>query len=350
VKVWIDLSNSPHPLLFGPIAARLEELGYSVSVTARDNAQTLELARERWPAVVAIGSASPAGRARKAASLTARVRGLRRWARAERPDLALSHNSYAQIVAARLARIPVVTAMDFEHQPANHLAFRLAQTILLPEAVPAESVRAKGAREQKVRRYPGLKEEIYLGDFEPDPTILEQLGIERTDGVAVVVLRTPPTRAIYHRFENPLFEQVIERLASEPNVRVVALARHPEQARALEQRGLENFSIPRSAIDSRSLMYAADLVIGAGGTMTREAALFGVPTLSAYAGTPPAVDRLLVEQGRLRRLMSADDLGPVWPRAQLPASFVHLRSRGRLVLESFVQACEQAVAQGGRSA
>jgi uncharacterized protein len=344
MKVWIDLSNSPHPLLFGPVASRLEELGHSVSVTARDNAQTLELARERWPAVEAIGGESPAGRLSKVTSLLARVRALRRWAQSERPDLALSHNSYAQIVAARRARIPVVTAMDFEHQPANHLAFRLAQTILLPEAVPAEAVRAKGAREGKVRRYPGLKEETYLGEFEPDPGILGQLGITRADNTVVVVLRTPPARAIYHRFDNPLFDQVVEKLAAHPNVHAVALARHPEQVAALEQRGFPNFSIPRSAIDSRSLVYAADLTIGAGGTMTREAALLGVPTLSAYAGTPPAVDRLLIEQGRLRRLTSADDLGPLQRRTQDPASLEDLRSRGRLVLESFVHACEQAVA------
>jgi uncharacterized protein len=344
MKIWIDLSNSPHPLLFGPVASRLEEAGHSVCVTARDNAQTLELARERWPGVEAIGGESPAGRVRKAASLLARVRGLRRWARGERPDLALSHNSYAQIVAARLARIPVVTAMDFEHQPANHLAFRLAQTILVPEAVPAEAVSAAGAREVKVRRYPGLKEEIYLGEFEPDARILEQLGIERVDGTVVVVLRTPPARAVYHRFENPLFEQVIEKLAAEPSLRVVALARHPEQARALEQRGLSNFSIPRSAVDSRSLVYAADLVIGAGGTMTREAALLGVPTLSVYAGTTPAVDRLLIDQGRLKRLTRVDDLGTVQPRTQEPASLEQVRERGRVVLESFVQACERAVA------
>jgi uncharacterized protein len=349
VKVWIDLSNSPHPLLFGPVAARLEESGHSVCVTARDNAQTLELARERWPAVDAIGGESPAGRARKAASLLTRVRGLRRWARAERPDLALSHNSYAQIVAARLVRIPVVTAMDFEHQPANHLAFRLAQTILVPEAMPEAAVRSKGARDGKIRRYPGLKEEIYLGEFEPDTRILEQLNIERAAGRVVVVLRTPPARAVYHRFENPLFEQVIEKLAAEPHVRVVALARHPEQVRALEERRLPNFSIPKSAVDSRSLVYAADLVIGAGGTMTREAALLGVPTLSVYAGTPPAVDRLLVEQGRLEWLASAEDLGTVQQRPREPASLEQLRARGRVVLDSFVQACQQAVAGRPRS-
>src|SRR6476620_8373075 len=175
MRIWLDLSNSPHPLLFKPVARELEALGHSVVVTARDNAQTVELARERWPDVTVIGGPSPKGRKAKAQAIARRVAGLRRWARSMDPDIALSHNSYSQIVAARLLRIPVVTAMDFEHQPANHLAFRLAHSLLVPEVMPREMIARYGARDGKVCPYPGLKEEIYLGDFEPDERILERL-------------------------------------------------------------------------------------------------------------------------------------------------------------------------------
>ena len=101
MKVWIDLSNSPHPLLFAPIVERLESLGHPVRITARDNAQTVELARQRWDDVEVIGGPSAGGRASKAAAIArpdsaARILGPRRA-----PDVALSHNSYAQIVAAR---------------------------------------------------------------------------------------------------------------------------------------------------------------------------------------------------------------------------------------------------------
>src|SRR4051812_21122030 len=106
LRVWIDLANSPHPLLFAPVARALGERGDVVLITARDHAQTLELARERFPDVEVIGGESPAGRASKAGALVRRIRGLRDWARGQRPDIALSHNSYAQIVAARLAGIP----------------------------------------------------------------------------------------------------------------------------------------------------------------------------------------------------------------------------------------------------
>lgn len=146
MRVWIDLANSPHPLLFSPVARRLQEDGHDVLLTARDNAQTVELARERWPDIEVIGGPSPKQRARKAAAIAVRVRELGRWARARRVELALSHNSYAQIVAARGLRLPVVTAMDFEHQPANHLAFRLADTILLPEALRRQPLGRRGSR------------------------------------------------------------------------------------------------------------------------------------------------------------------------------------------------------------
>ena len=69
MKIWIDLSNSPHPLLFAPIARRLEQAGHEVLITARDNAQTLQLARERWPAVEVIGGDSPRGRLSKMATM-----------------------------------------------------------------------------------------------------------------------------------------------------------------------------------------------------------------------------------------------------------------------------------------
>src|SRR4051812_2266361 len=101
MKIWVDLDNSPAALLFDPIARRFGELGHEVVVSARDNAQTVELARSRWPDVAVIGGPAPPGRARKGAATVQRVRALRSWARRQRPDVALSHNSYAQIVAAR---------------------------------------------------------------------------------------------------------------------------------------------------------------------------------------------------------------------------------------------------------
>jgi uncharacterized protein len=342
MRVWIDLANSPHPLLFAPVARRLQHAGHDVVLTARDNAQTVELARERWPDVEVIGGPSPQSRLAKAATLATRVRALRRWARTNAVELALSHNSYAQILAARALRVPVVTAMDFEHQPANHLAFRLADVIVLPAALRGQALRSQGASRRKVRFYDGLKEEIYLGDFEPSAAVLGDLGLAREEKRPIVVVRTPPSRASYHRFGNPLFLEALEAIGEDPAVRCVTLVRHPEQRLAIESMGLANCTIPTRAIDSRSLMRAADLVIGAGGTMTREAALLGVPTLSVFAGAEPAVDRWLREQGLLCRLSSPEQLRAICCREQEPRPMPELKRRSAALIDVVLDAVQSA--------
>ena len=338
MKVWLDLSNSPHPLLFAPIARRLEQMGHSIAVTARDNAQTVELARERWERVDVIGEESPAGRCAKGAAMARRVRELAAWARRERPGVALSHNSYGQIVAARSLGIPSITAMDFEHQRVNHLAFRLATCVLLPRALEGTGVRRQGAAGSKTQFYDGLKEEIYLADFEPDPSVLEAAGVARGPETVLVVARTPPSRAIYHQFGNPLFFDALRAIGQQPDARCVVLVRHPEQREAIEPLGLENVSVPRQAVDSRSLMHAADLVLGAGGTMTREAALLGVPTFSLFAGATPAVDTWLERRGALSRLEHVSQLVPVRHRQREPRDLEELRSRGTELVEVFARA------------
>jgi predicted glycosyltransferase len=340
LRIWIDFANSPHPLLFAPVARLLEAKGHQVVVTVRDNAQTLELARAQWPSCTLIGGESPANPVAKAAVLMLRAFHLARWARSQHLDLALSHNSYAQILAARMLGVPVLTAADFEHQPANHLAFRLATRILMPEAMRMTNVRQKGATPDKSVFYPGFKEELYIGDFEPDMEILSKLEIERTVDQVVVVTRPPPTRAIYHRFPNPLFGEILQALDRAPNIRLVVLARHTEQREAIRSLDLHQVLIPGAVVDSRSLMYAADLVIGAGGTMNREAALLGVPTVTVYRGSQPAVDRRLEEQGLLRVIRNAADIGDPAPRATEPRTLDELRQRGTELSEIFVSTIE----------
>lgn len=340
MKVWIDLSNSPHPLLFEPIVRRLEERGHTVEVTARDNAQTVELARERWPAVKVIGGPSPSARAAKGMAIVGRIRKLRQWARATRPDLALSHGSYAQIVAARVIRIPAVTAMDYEHQPANRLAFRLASQVLLPEALRGTGVERQGAKAHKTQYFHGLKEELYLGQFDPDPRVLDAIGIDRESEAPVVVARTPPSGALYHRPENQLFSDVVVSLARDGALCVV-LARRADQRQQFAGLELPNLLLPQHAIDSRSLMCMADLVIGAGGTMTREAALLGVPTLSVFTGRTGAVDRWLEQRGALRRLHSIDELPPVERAPRARCECVERRARGERLVRDFVSMVEE---------
>jgi uncharacterized protein len=331
MKVWIDCSNSPHPLLFAPVARRLEAEGHKVTVTAREHAQTVELARERWPHVEVIGESSPRRRLAKLETIGRRAVALRSWAMRTRPDVALSHNSYAQIIAARRLGIPAVTAMDYEYQSLNPLAFRLATRVLVPETFPIGLLRRQGAQARKTIRYAGLKEELYIGDFEPDQAILRKIGLSARP-TTVVVVRTPPSRAMYHPMANPLFDDALRTISRQDDVVCIALARHPEQVEAIEKLDLTNCIAANAAADSRSLMYAADVMIGAGGTMTREAALLGIPTWTAFAGKMPAVDVSLERQGMLRRLVDPpSQLAPLRPRARAPRPVPELRARAAAI-------------------
>jgi uncharacterized protein len=158
-----------------------------------------------------------------------------------------------------------------------------------------------GAR-GKLRRYPGLKEEYYLADFAADAAVLDELGLDRGDPIAVV--RTPPEVSLYHRFDNPLFAEVLERLRGQG--RVVVLPRTPEQRAELARAG--GFCVPERAVDAQSLIALCDLVVSAGGTMNREAVALGTPVYTTFEGRLGAVDAALIAEGRLRKLERAADL------------------------------------------
>lgn len=342
MRVWIDLANSPHPLLFEPIVSDLVAAGHEPLISARDHAQTADLARERFEGVEVLGNPSPAGTLAKGRAVAAHAAALRRLAVRFAPDVALSHNSYAQILAARSAGTPVVTAMDYEHQPANHLAFRLAHRVLVPEALPWRRLARQGAGNRRLVRYAGFKEDIYLGEKEPDPGVLESVGLEPTSDEAVVLARSAPAGATYHPDENPLFEQCIRALDAQTGVRTVVLARHAHQRQRLRSLELERTTIPERAVDARSLLFRADAFVGAGGTMTREAALLGVPAFSLFAGRLPAVDIELEALGLLRRLERPEQLRGLVPRERgsIEPALDRLRSRGAAIRQKFVEAIE----------
>ncbi|HEX6185610.1 MAG TPA: DUF354 domain-containing protein [Pyrinomonadaceae bacterium] len=311
--IWIDLANSPHVPFFRALAGEFRARGHEVAATAREFAQTIELAEAAGLSPTVVGGHGGGRLSGKAGNLVGRARALARWARGRGFDLAVGHNSYSQIVAARLLSLRSVTLMDYEHQPANHLAFRLASRVVVPSAFPEEALRRSGARRAKVRRYEGIKEDVYLADFAPDPRFPELLR-ERFDVElerdTLVVVRPPASEALYHRFENELFTELLARLLAQPRARVVLLARSDAQRESLSARfsSSENLVAPREALDGANLVAAADLVVSAGGTMNREAAALGVPAATVYAGRWAAVDEQLVREGRLKRIATREDL------------------------------------------
>ena len=309
LRIWIDLANSPHVPFFRALNPELVARGHQIEISARDFAQTVELATKAGMLPHVIGGHGGGRLAGKAGNLIGRAAALRKWARDRGFELAVSHNSYAQIAAAAALGIKTVTLMDYEHQPANHLAFRLASKVIVPRAFPAAELKKYGASLRKVARYDGLKEDVYLADFAPDPSFanaLRQLGIAGED--VLVIARPPAREALYHRFENELFDKLLAHLSSQPSVKIVLLPRTGAQRSEYAGRSLPNLIMPHEALDGANLVAAADLVVSAGGTMNREAAALGVPAASIYAGKWAAIDEQLVTEGRLQKIASLEDI------------------------------------------
>jgi predicted glycosyltransferase len=302
MRVWVDLTNSPHVLVLRPVVERLRQAGAEVLVTARDFAQTVALAERHGLHAEVIGRHRGGRVGAKAIGLADRSLALRRWAHGRRIEIALGHGSNDVCVAARSLRIPSSTMFDYEWATVQHgINCRLARTVVVPDAIPPERLRRYGAA-GKIRAYPGLKEEYYLADLEPDAGVLDELGLDAAQPIAVV--RTPPAVSLYHRFENDIFGAVLGRLREQGQV--VVLPRTHEQRAELAAAG--GFVVPERAIDGPSLVAFADLVVSAGGTMNREAVALGTPVWTTFEGRLGAVDEALIAQGRLRRLERAEDV------------------------------------------
>ncbi len=307
MRVWVDLTNSPHVPIFAPLIRRMQGRGWDVAVTARAFAQTIELLELHGIAHTVVGHHGGASRAGKARAAGDRVAAMLRFGRRGRFDRAIAHGSTDLPMACRALRVRNTTMFDYEFATLQHsLNCRLATRVLIPDAIPAERVRRFGARPPKLVTYPGLKEEYYLADFEPDPEVPRALGL---DGSRVgVVLRPPADVALYHRFENPLFDALLDDLGRREDIRSVVLPRTPEQAARIRALALPSVVVPERAVDGQSLVAGADLVVSAGGTMNREAVVLGTPVYTTFAGRLGGVDERLIAEGRLRPLSSPADL------------------------------------------
>lgn len=306
MRIWVDLTNSPHVVLFRPLIARLAARGHEVTVTAREYAQTLGLLERFGIPHLVVGAHGGARRRDKARAMAARTSALTRLALRERFDLAVSHGSTDQPPAARAAGTPAVTMFDYEFAAAmHHWNGRLVRRVLVPAAIPERALARYGMRPPKLVRYPGLKEEYHLADHVHEPGVVAELGLDPAR--VIVVVRPPPEVTLYHReASGELFAATLAHLLGRaPDVQTVVLPRTAAQRQALAGGAAV---VPERAVDGPSLVAGADLVVSAGGTMNREAAALGVPAYTPFAARLGAVDRSLIAEGRLRRLERPDDL------------------------------------------
>jgi uncharacterized protein len=306
-KVWIDLDNTPHVPFFVPIIQALEERGHSVVLTARDAFQVCELADQRGLDYSKVGRHHGRNKLIKAVGLFGRALQMLPIALREKPDLALSHGARSQIIVSNFLHIPSVLIADYEFAKVPLLM--RPRWEIVPDIIPDEAMHCATHR---VRKYPGIKEDVYVPSFRPDSSLLDELGLQGEH--LVVTVRPPATEAHYHNPESDiLFVRFMERICRVPESRVVLLPRNKRQETWIRQRWPDWFkkgktTVPARAVDGLNLVWHSDLVVSGGGTMNREAAALGVPVYSIFRGQIGAVDRYLQETGRLVLVQSASDV------------------------------------------
>lgn len=345
MKVWVDCTAAAHPLVLRPLIEELEQRGHEVVVTTRDYGQTHGVLERLGIPFESFGSHAGSGTARKAAAVAGRSAALARWARRTRPDLALAHGSVDLAVVCGALRIPSAQMQDYEYAGAQRkLAWGVAKKVLVPDSIPLDRLLDAGAAEHKLHRFPGLKEDYYLADLTPDPSVLGELGLDTagidparsSDERVLVVMRPPPETSAYHA-RNDVYEQVLDRISADERSLAVVIPRTEGQAEAVRARRDASLIVPERAIDAQSLIAYADLVVSAGGTMNREAVALGTPVYTIFSGRMGGVDEELIREGLLRSLDDPEGLdlskregepGPRNPRSAAPLVDAVLEAAG----------------------
>jgi uncharacterized protein len=306
-KIWIDLDNSPHVPFFLPIIRELRKRGHQILLTGRNSYQVCELLELNHLSCKVIGGHWGKHWALKVLGTCLRAIRLVPIALKEKPDLAVSHGSRAQLIASKTLGIPTVVMYDYEFTARVGLFH--PDWVFVPRYL--SSFRDFEVR-KRLLKYPGLKEDVYVRRSRGETSVKSQLGLLPTD--LVVTVRPPASEAHYHNAEaDTLFNAALHLLLEQPEVRVVLLPRNDRQAKALRQAWgtaitQRKIVIPEHAVDGLDLIWASDLVISGGGTMNREAAALGVPVYSIFRGRIGAVDQHLAAEGRLVLLESVEDV------------------------------------------
>jgi predicted glycosyltransferase len=299
--IWII-----HIPFFQPILEEFKSRGFSTVMSARNCYQVCGLVDLFNFDCSIVGKHHGKNKLFKTLGMIMRSCQLVQYARKNKPDIALSHGSRAQLIAAKVLGIPVVITMDYEF--GQKIPFFHPRMFIVPEVLAENDCWSHAI----VRSYPGIKEDIYVPFFKPCPEILTELAIDGSN--LLVTIRPPATEAHYHNPKSDeLFVRSIQYLSEQPGLQMILLPRTERQAEWVKHEwprlvSTRKMVIPPNVVNGLDLIWYSDIVISGGGTMNREAAALNVPVYSIYKGKIGAVDRYLSDQGRLILIDSADDI------------------------------------------
>ncbi len=331
MNIWADIANAPQVLFMRPIIAELEKRGHRLIVTTRRHSESILLADRYGLSHKVIGAHGGRTSIGKAGATMFRALNSVLYLRHQKVSLAVSSSSYSQAIAAKWLNIPLVTFNDYEGNPGMHIICRVAKKIIVPDLFTKQNLYPYGASENQIEFYNGLKENVYLSDFVPDPMFLKSANIPKDK--ILVTMRPESDVSAYHQFENPLFEDALKYIASHDNTIIILLPRSPEQRKKYGALGLANVVFPHSVLDGPNLVYYSDLIVGAGGTMNREAVVLGSPVYSLFMGKLGSIDKHLIESGKLIWIKDSLDIQRIKVTKKNDLENVHQQTGQNLVIE-----------------
>lgn len=286
--VWFDFTNVPHVSFLLPFVKLLEER-YNIIYSLRDFAETEGLFRKKInKPYFAAGKHKGSNKISKVFGVFERARLLNKMLPAF--DLKISVGGDASNMVAKWRGKKSITFDDNETAP-NWRYSHFTDFAFWPKAVGEGTLIRQGFKKDRLYRYNGFKEDIYLADYNPDISFLSKLPFSR-----YVVVRPENIQANYvNSRQSSIVPSLLARLQKE-GINVLFLPRYKEDQIYAE--GYRNIFIPGEAIDGLDACYYSDGVITGAGTMAREAACMGIPAISFYSGKNLlSVDRKMIEMG-----------------------------------------------------
>ena len=330
MKVWIDLTNSPHVNFFADMIRDLDR-EHDLLLTCRPLANTIELLEMNGFPHHVVGRHYGQSKLKKASGFLVRIWQLRSFLKTREVDVAISHSSFYSPVVSRLLGIPCIYLNDNEHAAGNRISFLFADCIMVPEFLSIEKVKSQGAKPSKIIQYPGVKEGVYLWNYSP----AEQCTLQLPDrgNRRVIFVRPEPWTAQYYKGERNFMDPLLLRLKEE--FKIVLLPRGKAQDDYYRQERFEGITVPDGSISLQEIMAVCDLFIGAGGTMTREAAVLGIPTISIYQDELLDVDNYLIDKGFMvhQPNLDADFVVRFFDASSRQAPDTELLAKGRQAYE-----------------
>jgi len=293
MKIWFDLSNSPHINLFARMIRELQGEGHEVIITCRPLANTVDLLDLHGFRYEVVGAHYGAKFWKKLFGYPVRVWQLWRYLADKRIDVAVSQSSFHSPLVARLLGVRSIYMNDNEHALGNVPSFVCATKIMVPEFLSNAKLKRQLASARKVAKYPGVKEGIYLWALHD--TLDGRRAARAGHAKPSVYVRPEPWTAQYYKGRRNFLDDVL--LGVKDQVDITVLPRGKEQGVHYRDARFAGIRVIDTALDIADIAPDCDLFVGAGGTMTREMAVLGIPTISVYQDELLDVDRFLLSSG-----------------------------------------------------